>query len=261
MQDLGKWLSLADVWLEVVDARLPLTGRSSRWPRPLGKRKHVLVMNKADLAQASTTRNWLAFWESQGVKAVVTDARTGSGVARLHRMMRAAATSPGRRLPRATRVAVWGLPNVGKSSLINRLAGRAVARVGRRPGITRGPQWLRMAGDLELLDTAGDLNLAAPLDAEGLVRLAVLDIRPVSTPEEIEAAWWLAGYLGGERLEQRYGPELPADEDVLVGIARAKHWVLQDGKPDLQRAARALLRDFQAGRLGRCSLEEPPGLP
>lgn len=258
MKQLREWLALADVWLEVVDARLPCTGRAGSWPRPPGKRKTVLVLNKADLAEAVTTRGWLSFWQEQGLTVVATDARTGRGVDGLRRVIQVAGVANMHRRDRAVRVAVLGLPNVGKSSLINRLVGRAAARVGRRPGITRGPQWLRMAEGLEVLDTPGDMRFPAGIDREAQMKLGCVGIRPLTAEEEVEVAGWVAGFLGAGRLAQRYNFRPPVGADILTTIAEARYFLLPGGGPDIQRAARAVLQDFQTGRLGRCSLEKPP---
>lgn len=259
MKQLGEWLALADIWLEVVDARLPHTGRLGRWPRPPGKRKTVLVLNKADLAEEVITRSWLSFYRQQGLTVAATDARIGRGVDGLRRLIRVAGVAYLSRRDRAVRVAVLGLPNVGKSALINRLVGRAAARVGRRPGITRGPQWLRMAEGLEVLDTPGDMQFPASIDREVQLKLGGVGMRPLTAEEEVEVAGWLAGFLGVDRLAQQYNFRPPAGADLLTTIAGARNFLLPGGGPDIQRAAQAVLHDFQTGKLGRCSLEKPAG--
>lgn len=259
--DLGKWLRLVDVIIEVVDARLPFTGRGVEVKRLLERshRGHLLVMNKADLAEPEKTRAWIEYWQARGMLALSASAARGEGVKDCHRLVKEVAEARPKKWHRAARAMVAGLPNVGKSSLINRLTGRSVARVGRRPGITRGVQWVRIAPDLELLDTPGLLG-TGKVGEERRTRLGAVGILPQDQFDSWETARWLLDILPGERLNNAYGSgmsSMPTAEERLAALACRRGFLLQGGVPDVSRAARLLVEDFARGELGPLTLELP----
>ncbi|MDI3298219.1 MAG: ribosome biogenesis GTPase YlqF [Bacillota bacterium] len=250
-------LRAVDAVVEVLDARAP---RASRYPalaRMVAGRPRLLVLAKEDLADPVVTRAWLEALAAAGERAVAVDLREGGGLARLRRELGALlAERQGLRARRLPRVMVVGLPNTGKSTLLNRLAGRGAARTGARPGITRGEQWIRGDG-YELLDLPGVLP-AALGNRRVLGLLAVCElVGPEVVPEE-EAARLLAEWLEAHApalLEERYGWQ--PGEPPLEAVARRRGALLPGGLPDLERAGRTLLADFRRGRLGRLSLEAP----
>lgn len=256
-RELQTRLKLVDVVLEVIDARIPDTSRHPRLVvsgRPLPR---VLLLSKADLADAAATREWLEYFRAQGWPALAGDLRLGAWVARARRLLQETA-SPKR--PGVVRVLVAGLPNVGKSTAINSLAGRSKARTGATAGVTRSLQWLSGGPGLQLLDSPGVLW---PERTTGLaaVYLAATGTVPETAYDPLEAAKELLALLierFPERVAARYGPELLADTDPLAYVGRRRGCLLPGGGVDLERAAAVVLGDFREGRLGRLTLEQPP---
>jgi len=255
-----KELPLIDTVIEAVDARAPNVTRPSAGDRLYRGKQVVRALIKRDLADEGMTRAWLAYLRQGGIAAAVAvDARRGRGIDVLRSALRTTGPRRGSRPPRAM---VVGVPNVGKSSLINRLAGHDRARTGAAPGITRGRQWIKVEGWLDLLDTPG---LLFPQSARGGVAtiLAVLGVLPDSVFDPVEAARWLIEYLAStapDVLSKRYGVDgsTPGVEKILTEIARRRGCLLPGGTPDVRRSAVALLTDFRHGRLGAFTLEGPP---
>lgn len=253
-------LRACDVVLEVLDARIPHTSRNPDLNLLLGRRPRVVVLNKADLAEPAATRRWVEIINAGGHPAVPVRALDGSGVPSLVRQVRRVLDVSGSvaagRMPRAM---VVGIPNVGKSALINALAGRRVVGTGRGPGTTRGKQWIRVGSYFELLDTPGilwprlgDAEVGYRLAAVGAIKEDVLPVR--------EVALWLIEWLRRHHplsLETRYGTgDLPGAE-MLQHIARRRGLLLPGGQLDEDRAALAILKDFREGRLGLITLDLP----
>ncbi|WP_018085608.1 ribosome biogenesis GTPase YlqF [Desulfurispora thermophila] len=292
-------LKLVDVAIELLDARIPLSSRNPDIDAILQGYPRLVVLNKADLADPAATAAWREYFTRRGHTALAVDSQRGSGteripaaVARLAAPKMAALAARGRR-PRPPRCLIVGVPNVGKSSLLNRLAGRKATRTADRPGVTRGPQWVRLPGAVELLDTPGILWPKFTDPAVGL-KLALTGAIKEELYNVEECALRLIDYLLLTRppaLADRYGPAgegttaVPAGEaggvpgDVPAGVpddpwphllqsepsAAARCWLaaigkrrgllLPGGRPDPARAAVQLLRDFREGKLGRFTLE------
>jgi ribosome biogenesis GTPase A len=267
MRTVQENLKLVDVVIEVVDARCPGASSNGDLVRLLQAKPRIVVLNKADLADPPATEDWIGYLRASGVEALPFDAAHGQSrpllqaIGRVFQPALQAWTAKGRR-PRAARVMVAGIPNVGKSSLINRLVGTRRAATGNKPGITRGKQWVRVGAGIELLDLPGIMpprfdsqEAALLLAAVGVVKEEVFD--------PVEAAGALLPVLfqkvpGG--LGERLGlTELQGDTQAgLARVAQARGLLLQGGGPDLQKAALLLLRECREGRLGRMTLEEPP---
>ncbi len=253
-------LPLVGLVIEVADARAPRAMRHPGLKGLVPGRPVLTVLGKADLADPSVTRRWVEF--------LGRTSPSGDGVAvfsggrgREVRAIAGLARELGRaRSPRApVRAMVVGLPNVGKSTLINRLCGRASARTGDRPGVTRGKQWLRAGDGLELLDLPGILVPGRLPDPVAL-RLALLGILPDHAFEVTRVALFALDLLAEAH---RLPAELCRGEEsaafgLLERFAEVRGHVRSGGRPDLERAAAALVRDFREGRFGRFSLERPP---
>ncbi|MDN5361702.1 MAG: ribosome biosis GTPase [Moorella sp. (in: firmicutes)] len=266
LKSLRPYLKVVDVILEVADARLPASSRYPALEKVTGSRNRVLVLTRADLADPGATARWLASLQAGGLPAVALNARTGEGSRFLYQQLNLLAR--GKRVARARRglgaaplrVMALGIPNVGKSSLLNRLAGRSVVRTGNRPGITRGPQWIRIKDNLELLDTPGVIwpHWREPVTALwlGAIGCAPEDAVPVR-----EIAILIGGFLLREapgNMAARYGiQEQGPVEAILDAIGRARGFLLPGGLVDPEKTARVLVNDFREGYLGRFTLEMP----
>jgi len=259
---------LVDAVCELADARVPLASRNPELPSLIGARPLLLVLNRADQADAAQTADWLTFFRAGGQTVIMTDCKSGAGVGRFAPAVRSllrdkirAAAARGQ-TGRALRVMVVGIPNVGKSSLINRLAGRRAAQAEDRPGVTRGRQWVNLTGGLELLDTPGVLwpkfeeeRTGLLLAFTGAVRDDVMDLETLAarlieclaaiTPEALAARCRLA--LDG-----------PTDgAALLIQAARGRGFLAAGGRPDAERMARVLLDEFRGGKMGKITLQSP----
>ncbi|MFO7576833.1 MAG: ribosome biogenesis GTPase YlqF [Pelovirga sp.] len=250
-----------DLVIEVLDARLPLSSANPLLERLRGNKPCIKVLNKSDLADANVTRSWLRRLEMQpGVRALALEAkdrRDAGLLPKLCRTMLAERTKAGKPL----RVMVVGIPNVGKSTLINTLAGRKIARVGDKPAITTCTQQIDLRNGILLLDTPGLLwpvldNLA------GACRLAASGALGENAYSTLDVAQATVQYLAEhypEQLKKRYLFEQLATEprEILEQIGRRRGCLVSGGDVDLHRAAELLLREFRGKKLGRISLERP----
>lgn len=258
---------LVDVILEIVDARCPGASSNQDLMRLVASKPQVVILNKADLADPASTRLWVESLRSDGRIAVPLDAVKGTGVREVIAAIRSAFaprlaewTAKGRK-PRPARAMAVGIPNVGKSSVINRLVGARRAVVGDKPGVTRGKQWVRIGGDIELLDMPGVLvpKFEVPwegvlLAAIGAVKEEVFDHREVAA-ELLPLLWQKAS---GE-IRERFGLMAVSDdpEENLAVLARNRGLIRAGGEPELDKAAALLLRELRDGRLGRLTLQSP----
>lgn len=247
-------LKLVDGVLEVVDARVP---RSSRNPelQDLTKKPRLLVFTKTDLADPARTAVWLQHWKTQGETIVATNLLQGGGLGEVRQCV--AQTFPD--LKRVPRLLVVGVPNVGKSTLINGLTKRRGAGVGARPGVTKGKQWLSAPGML-LLDSPGVLWPKFE-DQEVAKRLALVASIRDEIFDQVEIILWLVDFLSKHypnALQERYGLE-DHDGAVLEEIGRKRGCLLRGGVVDLNQAAAVVLKDFRTGKLGAITLDLSPG--
>ncbi|MBS5479732.1 MAG: ribosome biogenesis GTPase YlqF [Clostridiales bacterium] len=267
-RQIREQLKLVDAVAEIVDARIPAASRNPELAALVEGKPRIVVMTKADMADEAATRRWLAAFERQGTPAIAVDCKTGKGVGGFVPLLRgvlqdkiAAWQAKGMK-NHPIRVMVVGIPNVGKSSFINRMARGGRAKVEDRPGVTRSNQWFVTDGGVQLLDTPGvlwpkfeDQQVAMLLAYTGAIRDEILD------PEEL--AGGLAGLLRREyadRLTERYklAGELPEDGYALLeSIGRRRGMMVSGGEIDTERAAIMLLDEYRGGKLGRLTLEMP----
>lgn len=260
-------LKLVDVVIEVVDARIPYSSRNPILEELVGKKPLLVVLNKADLADPAITVRWENHFRGRGLVVLSVDSVRGAGVGRINPVVKEMAgqktvsLGSSGRLPRPPRCVIVGIPNVGKSFLINRLAGRKSAKTGDRPGVTRGQQWIRV-GEVDLLDTPGilwpkfdDPEVGFRLAVTGAIREQVFDLEAVAGQL---AGWLAANYPGG--IKNRYGVELPDngnEEEILALIGKSRGLIVQGGRVDTYKAAVLLLKEFREGTLGKFTLELP----
>ena len=262
-------LSLVDVVIELLDARIPYSSSNPLINQVVSNKPRIVALNKADLAEAAWTEKWVKFFAAQGIGAVAIDAITGKGSKTMMNRVERAASSTMASLAakgiksRPVRAMILGIPNVGKSSLINRLLGTAVVRTADKPGVTRGKQWIKVGKNLELLDTPGvlwpkfeDPDVAFRLAGTGAINDDVYDWEKV-----IFTLMTLLKDNYRERLAERYKLilPLPEDERELLGLIGTKRGCLRSGGiVDYEKAGKILLQEFRAGKLGKFTLDKPP---
>lgn len=259
-------IKLIDLVIELVDARIPVSSRNPDIDE-LGKNKsRLILLNKADLAEDKWNDAWAEYFREKGFFVVKVNSKKGGGLKSIQGVIQEACKEKMERdrkrgiLNRPVRAMVVGIPNVGKSTFINALAGKACAKTGNKPGVTKGRQWIRLNKQVELLDTPGILWPKFE-DQEVGLRLAFIG----SIKDEIlnteELAAELIKFLNANYpgvLEEKYGVE-PSDDAyvLLAGIARSKNCLLKGSELDTEKAALLLLDDFRNGKLGRLTLEYP----
>ncbi|MDO4615961.1 MAG: ribosome biogenesis GTPase YlqF [Lachnospiraceae bacterium] len=259
-------LKLIDLIIELVDARIPVSSRNPDISE-LGRGKsRLILMNKSDLADEGANRKWLDYFKNQGFHAILIDSRSGKGVRSIGPLVQEACKEKLERdarrgiKNRPIRAMVVGIPNVGKSTFINSYAGRAAAKTGNKPGVTKGKQWIRLGKGLELLDTPGilwpkfdDPEVGKRLAMIGSVKDELLNVEELS----LSMMQFLKEQYPGT-LSSRYQiHEDRTDVDNLFEIAANRQCVLKGGDPDTVKAASILMDDYRSGKLGRISLEFP----
>lgn len=254
-RELGDWWRFVDVFVEVRDARAPGLTHNPDILELFRDRPYMVVMNKADLADPAVTSEWIKYFSSESVKSAGMDAVRGKAGEVLGKLKSIAHRRKGKPL----RISVLGVSNIGKSSLINRIAGRRAAKVEARPGVTRQLQWIKAGSQIEIMDSPG---LVPPRIAEGdeWGLMAALGVVPPSPDESEEVACSLIGRLGASFVGGAYSVEAGDAEpwDFLQILADKLSMKLKGGIPDTSRAASRLLKDFQNGKLPPVSLERPP---
>lgn len=258
-------LKMVDAVIEVVDARIPVSSRNPLIDEILGSKPRIIALNKSDLADMSACKGWMGYFEGLGFRTALLNANAGSGMKDLMRLLEKmdGEKNAEAAVKRPFRLMIVGVPNVGKSSLINRLSGRKSARTGDKPGVTRGKQWIRLTNGMQLLDTPGILWPKFE-DPRAGVNLAFCG----SIKDEIVDLATLGMELIGV-LMQRY-PDLLSDRYKLEEIGQTPLQTMEDmavkrgcilpGKRiDYDRIARLVLDEFRAGKIGRITLEEPDG--
>ncbi len=264
---IEKNLKLIDVVVEILDARVPLSGRNPNFDDIIKNKPRLLVMNKSDLADAGRTAQWIEYFNSRGISVIPISCATGRGI---NSIINSAKTLMRDKIDRekekgrsiTVKIMMVGIPNVGKSSLINRLIGKAGAKTGDRPGVTRGEQWLRIRSDTELLDTPGILppkfenqEIAKKLACTGAIKDEIINIELLS--------YSLLDYLRDNypalltaryKLEDISGLE---GYEILEKIGRKRGCVISGGEIDTERAANLVIDEFRSSRIGNITLELP----
>lgn len=257
-------IKLIDLVIELVDARVPMSSRNPDIDE-LGKNKaRLILLNKSDLADERLSDAWMEYFKDKGYSVVKVNSRKGGGMKSIQGVIQEACKEKMERdrkrgiLNRPVRAMVVGIPNVGKSTFINALAGKACAKTGNRPGVTKGKQWIRLNKQVELLDTPGILWPKFEDQQVGL-RLAFIG----SIKDEImnleELASELIGFLKDSypgMLAEKYGiTETEDNYQCLAEVAKSRHCLVRGNELDTQKAAGILLDDFRSGKLGRITLE------
>lgn len=257
-------LKLVDAVVEIVDSRIPESSRNPVINELVSSKPRIIMLNKCDYSDDNVTRLWREHYEKMGMRVLICDCRSGKGINKFVPLLKAELSELLERrrakgmIGKALRVMVVGIPNVGKSSFINRMANAKKVKVEDRPGVTRGKQWVTIDKEVELLDMPGilwpkfdDKKVALNLAFTGAIKDDVTDIEA------------LAGELGSylaenypERLKERYKLD-NLDGNIVELIAKKRGMMMSGGIPDTERAAITLLDEYRSGKIGKITLEKP----
>lgn len=258
-------IRLVDLVIELVDARIPLSSRNPDIDRLAGTKSRLLILNKSDLSDENCCRLWISYFKGLSINAILLDSRKTGNKKRLLSAMQSACSERIQRdrergmKERPIRAMVVGIPNVGKSTFINSFSGKAMAKTGNKPGVTKGKQWIHLEG-VDLLDTPGLLWPKFDDPEIGLKLALIGAINDEILSEETLALQLIRKImvLYPEALEKRYSiSEAEVPETLLAGIGKKRGCLVKGGEIDLSRTSDILLDDFRQGRLGRISLEVP----
>ncbi len=261
-------LKLVDAVCEILDARIPSASRNPDIDRLAGGKPRLVILNRCDLADPEATKRWRQFFQKQGISILETDARTGKGVNGFVPAVRSLLSEKLReyeakgQVGRALRVMILGIPNVGKSTFINKVAGRKAAIAGDKPGVTRGRQWISIDAGLDLLDTPGILwpkfdsqEVGELLAITNAIKADVLD------KETLGANFMLRlrdNYPDALRERYKLEPDPALNGfELLEQAAKKRGFLLSRGEYDIERMANTLLKEYHEGKLGRLTLEMP----
>lgn len=262
-----------DAVCEVVDARIPQVSRNPDIDSIAGDKPRLIILNRIDLADPSTTQKWVNFYRAKGYAVLTTDARSGAGVKKFTETVRILLADKIEQwkqkgqVGKAVKVMVVGIPNVGKSTFINKVLGRKYAKAADKPGVTRGQQWFRLEIGLELLDTPGilwprfdDERTGILLAVTGAVRDDILDVETLACK-----LMELLAKHKPDAILSRYQFQIPENweefdfpgYELLMMAGRRRGFLISGGEIDTERMARILLDEYRGGKLGRITLEAP----
>ena len=263
-------LKLVDVVVELLDARIPISSANPMLREIIEGKPRIVALNKMDLADEKATKRWLTYFRGQGLFAAALDSATGKGIRELLALIAKAARHKTEKLlakgvaARKARVMILGIPNVGKSSLINRLAGAAKAKTADKPGVTRAKQWIRIGAEADLLDTPGilwpkfeDKEVGLKLAFTGAVNDEIYDMESVA---RLLLEILLRDYP--ERLQERFKLKQIVSQNIdelMETVGRKRGCLLKGGRIDMEKVHHILLSEFRMGKFGKITLDVPPG--
>jgi ribosome biogenesis GTPase A len=265
---MQKNLPLVDAVVEITDARIPQSSRNPEMDRLVGQKPRLVILNKCDAADDNITAMWLDYYKKRGIFALATDCRSGKGVNKFLPMLKELLKEQIEKwqskgmVGRPIRIMIVGIPNVGKSSFINRMAKSKIAKVEDRPGVTRGKQWVSLGTDLELLDMPGvlwpkfeDKLVGEKLAFTGAVKDDIMDLELLASR--------LLQYLNEnypKLIFDRYNVETIENEEgyeILQKIGKRRGFLISGGEINTERAAITVLDEFRSGKIGKLTLEKP----
>lgn len=258
-------LKLVDIIFELVDARLPLSSRNPMIDEVINQKPRLIILNKMDMADEAETRRWVQYFDERGMKAVALNSFEGKGLASVTKAAQEILKEKWDRMkskgmkPRAMRAMIVGIPNVGKSTLINRLAKKNLAKTGNTPGVTKAQQWIKVGKEIELLDTPGilwpkfeDQQIGYKLAVTGAIKDSITNMEDLA----VYALRFLEERYP-DRLQERYGIE-KVDEDLVVtfnAIGQKRRVVGQGGEIDYDQVSLLIIRDLRGEHLGRLTFD------
>ena len=260
-------LKLIDVVIEILDARIPISSRNPDLESLIENKERIIILNKVDLADEYETKEWINLYKKKGVTAIAVNSNNGNGIAEViknikneYEKIKEKYIKKGR-IGKTIKVMVIGIPNVGKSSFINKISKRNAQEVGNKPGVTKQKKWIKLDEGIELMDTPGMLwpkiensNMAINLAFVGTIGEKAID------NEEI--AYYLIEYLAKEypnKLIERYNIELEGKGtiEIIEEIAKKRGALISGGNVDLGRISDIILNEFRSGKIGRITIEFP----
>lgn len=272
-------LKIIDIVIELIDSRIPISSQNPDITRITKGKKKIIVLNKCDLADEKQNQLWLQYFEKKGIPAVLTDSNSGKGIEQCIRKIEdimsidLQAQANRGRIGRKIRAMILGIPNVGKSSFINRISKKTTAGVGNKPGVTKQKQWIRINDKIELLDTPGVLwpkfgseEIALNLAFTGTIKEDIL--------ERVDIAYYLTKFLienyrsklcerykiSEEWIEKKLNQEQPENENIygiMLEIGKKRGCIISGGRIDEEKTARILLDEFKNGIIGKITIERP----
>ena len=260
-------LKQGDAVCEIVDARIPMSSRNPDIDSICANKPRIIVLNRSDLADPEATKRWLSWFRSRGMAALATDCKSRKGISGFQPAVRSVLQEKIQRdaakgMNRPLRVMIVGIPNVGKSTLINQISGRKGAKAENRPGVTRGKQWVTVENGLLLLDTPGilwpkfeDPNVGMKLAYTGAVKENIMDTEELAC-HLMEVLW----KYYPDTLRNRYKIEMAADApgyELLEEAGRKRGYLVSRGEINTERMAKVLLDEYRSGKLGLLTFEEP----
>jgi len=260
-------ISLIDIVVEIIDARIPFSGKNYDFDDIFAKKPRIVLLNKYDLADNLKTEKWIKWYNQKGIKVIPVSCIAGTGINKIPEVAKTLVhdkilRDSQRGMKRNIKLMIVGIPNVGKSSLINKLVGKAATKTGDRPGVTRTKQWVRIKDGLELLDTPGilqpkyeDQNIAMKLAYTGAIKDEIMETELI--------AYSLLEFLRDtypELLKSRYKLDDISNlkgYEILDLIGRKRGCLISGGEIDEKRASDIVLDDFRAMKIGKITLESP----
>ncbi|PLS06533.1 ribosome biogenesis GTPase YlqF [Neobacillus cucumis] len=270
-REVTEKLKLVDIIFELVDARIPYSSRNPMIDEIIQHKPRLVLLNKADMADKEVTREWIAYFAEKGIKALAINSQAGEGMKNIVQASNEILKEKFDRLkakgvkPRAIRAMIVGIPNAGKSTLINRLAKKNIARTGNTPGVTKAQQWIKVGKEMELLDTPGilwpkfeDQEVGMKLAITGAIKDTLLNLQDLTvySLRFLEKAY-------PERLQERYKlNEIPEDIVALFDhIGTLRGCLMGGGMVDYDKVAELVIREIRSEKFGPLSLERPKDIP
>jgi ribosome biogenesis GTPase A len=260
-------LKLIDIVFELVDARIPMSSRNPMIDEIISSKPRIVLLNKADKADDSITKQWIEYFKEKDIPALAIDAQTGTGLKQITTLAKTLLKEKFDKMaakgikPRAIRALIIGIPNVGKSTLINRLAKKNITKTGDRPGVTTAQQWVKVGKELELLDTPGilwpkfeDQLVGFKLATTGAIKDTILNLQEIT----VFALNFLKEHYPN-RLKDRYNlDELPEEiVDLFDEIGKRRGCMMPGGYIDYDKTSELVVREIRSDKLGRISFENP----
>lgn len=266
-REVTEKLKLVDIIFELVDARIPSSSRNPMIDEIIQHKPRLVLLNKADMADKEVTKEWIRYFEDKGISALAINSQAGVGMKEIVSASKAILKEKFDRMkakgvkPRAIRAMIVGIPNAGKSTLINRLAKKNIAKTGNMPGVTKAQQWIKVGKELELLDTPGilwpkfeDQEVGLKLALTGAIKDTILNLQDIS----IYGLRFLEQEYP-DRLKERYGIERIPEEivELFNEIGKRRGALMSGGEVDYDKVAELVIRDIRTEQLGPLSFEKP----